>query len=90
MYLMLESGNRNSLTMKFPLEEDGPEVSNEFFFLNEIIHNFLEYGFMGTIPFINRFDHQFFGIRKGHVNETDPQLCMALERTFEALLDAGT
>ncbi|XP_054279479.1 fatty acid synthase-like [Macrosteles quadrilineatus] len=43
----------------------------------------------GKIPEWNRFDNTLFGVSKSLVNNADPLLGMILERSFEAILDAG-
>lgn len=44
---------------------------------------------MGTIPEINKFDSLFFGMLDKHADTMDPQSRMLLEKTYEAVVDAG-
>ncbi|XP_069697387.1 fatty acid synthase-like [Periplaneta americana] len=44
---------------------------------------------IGTLKDISHFDAAYFGIPPKHVQVMDPQLRIALELTYEALIDAG-
>lgn len=44
---------------------------------------------IGKVPEIGRFDTSFFGIHREQCTFMDPMHRLVLERTFEALLDAG-
>jgi fatty acid synthase len=43
----------------------------------------------GKMYNLNRFDASFFGIHYKQVQTMDPQSRMLLERTYEAIVDAG-
>lgn len=44
---------------------------------------------IGKIPQINHFDTSFFGIHPEQCQFMDPMHRSTMERTFEALVDAG-
>lgn len=44
---------------------------------------------MGIMPNIDLFDAAFFGIHRQQVTYMDPMHRLVLERTFEAICDAG-
>jgi acyl transferase domain-containing protein len=44
---------------------------------------------MGRIYNINKFDASFFGIHNKQVQAMDPQGRMLMEKTYEAIVDAG-
>lgn len=44
---------------------------------------------MGTVP-TEYFDNSYFGIHRQQCTFMDPMQRLILERTFEALIDAGT
>lgn len=43
----------------------------------------------GRIPESDRFDYTFFGISTKLVESCDPQMTQMLERSYEAIMDAG-
>lgn len=43
----------------------------------------------GKIPNPDKFDYTFFGVSSKLVNNCDPQMAQMLERSYEAILDAG-
>lgn len=43
----------------------------------------------GKLKDLTRFDNTFFGIHEKQANNTDPQLRMLMEVTYEAICDAG-
>lgn len=43
----------------------------------------------GRLPESNRFDYTFFGVSSKLVNNCDPQMTQMLERSYEAIMDAG-
>lgn len=43
----------------------------------------------GKIRDISKFDHEFFGMSEHDANYTDAQMRIALETTYEAIVDAG-
>lgn len=45
--------------------------------------------YTGKIPDWNKFDHSFFGVHTRLVRNADPMMGLMLERTFEAIVDAG-
>jgi fatty acid synthase len=45
--------------------------------------------FTGKVPNISKFDASFFGIDYKQAHIMDPQGRLLLERTYEAIVDAG-
>ena len=43
----------------------------------------------GKLYNINKFDASFFGIQNKEADSMDPQCRMLLEKTYEAIVDAG-
>jgi fatty acid synthase len=43
----------------------------------------------GKVPNINKFDASFFGVHYKQAQTMDPQCRTLLERTYEAIVDAG-
>ena len=43
----------------------------------------------GNLYKIEKFDASFFGIHNGEAESMDPQCRMLLEKTYEAIVDAG-
>jgi fatty acid synthase len=43
----------------------------------------------GKLLSINKFDASFFGVHYKQVQSMDPQCRMLLEKTYEAIVDAG-
>ena len=44
---------------------------------------------MGRIKDIDKFDGSFFGLSDITADETDPEARILLEKTYEAIVDAG-
>lgn len=43
----------------------------------------------GKIKNLEKFDASFFAIMERHANQSDPQIRMLLEHSYEAIIDAG-